>query len=182
MEKKLPKKAEKMNIYLCGFSFSGKTSAGYELSRLTKRKFIDTDKLIKKRLQISPEKLIISGREKLLRKEEKKIFEEICGLKNYVIAMGAGMLPSAKWLKKAQKNGICVFLDRDFSQIETQIKKNDGGRPLLRGKTFKQRRLKAEKLYSKRVKYYSRAKIRIRFKRFHALAVAVKIKRALNEI
>lgn len=147
-----------------------------------KKRFIDTDSLIEKKLKISPEILILTGKEKLLRKEEKKIFEYICKVKKSVVAMAAGMLPSLKWLKKIEKNGVCVFLDRDFSQIENELKKGDRGRPLLRGKTFRQRMIKARKLYYKRVKYYSMAKIRIKFKKINARNIAMKIKRAVNEI
>ena len=35
-----------MNIILCGFMGSGKTTIGHELARMTGRKFVDTDNMV----------------------------------------------------------------------------------------------------------------------------------------
>ena len=38
-----------MNIALCGFMGAGKTSVGRELSKITGRRFVDTDELAEKK-------------------------------------------------------------------------------------------------------------------------------------
>ncbi|NLI09618.1 MAG: hypothetical protein GX447_02530 [Elusimicrobia bacterium] len=181
MEKKIKKNIKsRLNIWLCGFSFSGKSSAGKILARLTGKRFIDTDTLVRKKTGFSPANLIKENKEKLLRKTEKKILKELSDKKGLIVSLGGGISP--KDLPAQKYGGICVFLNRSFKEIEKELLLSDNSRPLLSGKTFKERKNKAKKLYLKRIKYYLKADLKINFKNLKPYGLAVKIKKALNEI
>jgi len=182
VEKNLRKKFKKISIHLCGFSFSGKTTAGREFAKLTRRRFIDSDSFIEKKLKTSPKELILSGKEEILRKQESKLLKKLLKEKNLVVAWGAGVFPPEKKTRASVKGGLWVFLKREFSQIEKELKSKDGGRPLLSAKTYRERKKKARKLYLKRLKYYSKAALTLKFKKAKPKALALKLKKAINEL
>lgn len=156
------------NIYLCGFSFSGKTTTGKILARLMKKKFIDTDAVIAGRRKSSACEVLSRIGEKKFRKMEKAFIKKLARRKNLVVALGGGILPGPRLLK----SGICIFLNRSFPLIVRCLSASSCGRPMLYARTFKNRKKIALRLFKKRLKYYKKAQLEIKFSKKNQKEVA----------
>lgn len=165
------------NIYLCGFSLSGKSQIGKMLAKKLKRRFIDTDLEIA-RTKKNPWMMISHMGEKKFREEEKKLLDKIAKRKKLVVAFGGGILPNRKILD----SGICIFLNRKFSNILYELSKSSHNRPLLESKQAQERKARAIKLFKKRLKYYKKSHIEIRFSDIEKENITNQIKERLDEI
>ena len=117
------------SIVLIGISGSGKSTIGRELARATKKEFIDTDKEIEKRYDLSIEDLFKKGQaEKFRTLEERYLIEKLTDTQNSVIAVGAGGLSSVKVQEVLIGFKFTVFLDLETSIALERVK---GKRPLL---------------------------------------------------
>lgn len=160
--------SELKNIYLCGFSFSGKTTTGKILARLMKKKFIDTDAVIAGKRKNSAGELLSRIGEKKFRKMEKALIEKLVRRKNLVVALGGGILPNPGLLS----SGICIFLNRSFPLIASCLSASSCGRPMLYGRTYEDRKKMALRLFKKRLKYYKKAQLEIKFSKKNQSEVA----------
>ncbi|MCX8094261.1 MAG: shikimate kinase [Candidatus Goldbacteria bacterium] len=140
------------NIVLIGFMGSGKTVIARQLSKILKRKIIDTDKIIEKRQKKKIKEIFKLYGEKFFRKVETDAVKYAGMQKNKIIATGGGVVIKPQNIKILKKNGIIVYLKNTF---ETSCKrlKNKKDRPLFKINNLKETRL----LFNKRLKLYKRA-------------------------
>ena len=140
-----------MNIILVGFMGSGKTTLARMLSKKHGFRFVDTDKLIEKRECMSISDIFKLKGEGYFREVERCVIdEELRFCDNCAIATGGGMPCFFDNMEKLKMLGWVIFLKAPFDVIIERIK-DSSKRPLF--KDVK----KAEELYLKRVKCYSRA-------------------------
>lgn len=136
-----------MNIILCGFMGSGKTTVGRELAKIMGRKFVDTDELIEKKQGISIKSIFAVHGEDYFRELEWECCKEISQLKNCIVSTGGGALTFERNAEALKTGGKIVFLDADFDVICHRIG-NSKNRPLFRDKE------KARALYNERKSKY----------------------------
>ena len=140
-----------MNIILCGFMGSGKTTVGTELAKIMGRKFIDTDEMIERQQGVAIKAIFTVHGEDYFRDLEHKCCCDIEKKKNCVVSTGGGALTFQRNVDALKKSGKVVFLDADFDVICQRIG-NSKTRPLF------QDRDKAFELYNqRREKYLSAA-------------------------
>lgn len=136
-----------MNIILCGFMGSGKTTVGMELAKIMGRKFIDTDEMIEREQGIAIKAIFTVHGEDYFRDLEFKCCKSISDMKNCVVSTGGGALTFQRNVDALKQNGRIVFLDADFDVICERIG-NSKTRPLF------QDREKAKSLYDERKSKY----------------------------
>lgn len=136
-----------MNIILCGFMGSGKTTVGLELAKIMGRKFIDTDEMIEREQGIAIKAIFTVHGEDYFRDLEHECCKGISDMKNCVVSTGGGALTFQRNVDALKQNGRIVFLDADFDVICQRIG-NSKTRPLF------QDREKAKCLYDERKSKY----------------------------
>jgi len=136
-----------MNIVLCGFMGSGKTTVGHELAKIMGRKFVDTDDLIEKQQGVAIKAIFTVHGEDYFRDLEWECCKRISDLKNCVVSTGGGALTFERNVEALKRGGKIVFLDADFDVICQRIG-NSKNRPLF------QDREKAKALYDERKSKY----------------------------
>ena len=140
-----------MNIILCGFMGSGKTTVGLELAKIMGRKFIDIDEMIEREDGIAIKAIFTVHGEDYFRDLEHECCKKISQFKNCVVSTGGGALTFERNVTALKQGGKIVFLDSDFDVICQRIG-DSKSRPLF------QDREKAKALYlERRPKYLSAA-------------------------
>ena len=108
---------EKQNIVLIGMPSCGKTTVGKELSKLTNKKFIDTDELISERAGMPTHQIISDLSEEFFRKLECEIIAEVSLENNAIISTGGGAILNYENIRRLKHNGVIVFLDRNIEEL-----------------------------------------------------------------
>ncbi len=132
-----------MNIVLCGFMGSGKTVVGKELSKITGRKFVDTDEYIEEKQGIAIKAIFATKGEDYFRELEYEACKEMAKMNNLVVSTGGGAMTFERNALALKENGKIVFLDSSFQVICDRIG-NNTTRPLFQDK------IKAKALFDER--------------------------------
>ncbi len=126
-----------MNIVLIGYRCTGKTTIGKHIAERLKRKFVDTDAMIEKRLNSSITRVVKSLGWAEFRKIEKDVVSEVSKLRNVIIATGGGVVLDPENVLSLKRHGILFWLKVDPDEIKRRMKKDidlDNIRPPLNDK------------------------------------------------
>lgn len=138
------------NFIFIGLMGAGKTTLGRQLAEHYQRPFYDSDQVLCERTGVSIPTIFEMEGEKGFRNRESSIIQELCDLKNIVLATGGGIVLREQNRACLQKNGLVIYL---HAQPETLFErtKNDKNRPLLQVKDplerFKQLYAARDSLY-----------------------------------
>ncbi|MDD3335432.1 MAG: shikimate kinase [Eubacteriales bacterium] len=138
------------NIVLIGMPGSGKSTLGVLLAKAMGRDFVDTDVLIQvkngSRLQALLNRFGVDG---FLKLEEQAVLE--LDVENTVIATGGSVVYSAAAMEHLRQNGIIVYLELPYEEIERRIRNlSTRGVALREGQTLRG-------LYDERIPLYQSA-------------------------
>lgn len=121
------------NVILIGFMGCGKSTVGKRLSYALRKPFLDTDKMIEKKAQMTISELFEKKGEACFRDMETACIRELMGENGtYVIAAGGGMALREENRKLLRRLGKVIYLRAAPDTIYERLKK-DNTRPLLRG-------------------------------------------------
>ena len=112
---------KKTNIFLTGFSGTGKSTVGRHLAKMLGWTFVDTDMCIEKEKDTSISNIFEELGEKEFRKIESAIIEKVCSSQYQVVATGGGLVISEKNRKLMGQNGIIVCLEARFNTLLTRL-------------------------------------------------------------
>ena len=137
------------NIVLIGMMGSGKTSLGFAISHSASMPFVDTDTLIKQKLNMAIPHIFEQYGESYFRSQETEIAHIAAAYSNTVIATGGGMVTRPENMAALGENGFVVYLRCTANQLYERTA-GDENRPLL-GELEGLERLLAERatLYEK---------------------------------
>ncbi|MEC7838351.1 MAG: shikimate kinase [Chloroflexota bacterium] len=142
----------KANLFLIGFSGSGKSSVGKQLAIRLDYNFIDTDRIIEENTgQTIDETLRFKG-EKEFRKIETRVLSEIDYSKKNIIATGGGIPTIDKNIKIMQNEGSIIWLKASINSIFSRLFKSKEIRPLL-GSNVKKENI--NNLFNSRLNVYN---------------------------
>lgn len=139
------------NIFFVGLMGAGKTTIGRLLAKQLGREFYDSDVEIERKTGVKIPLIFELEGEAGFRKRETTAIEELCQLKNIVLATGGGavLLPENRALLK--NNGTVIYLRAKVNDLY-QRTRHDRSRPLLQGGNARQ---KLERLYHERDPIYT---------------------------
>lgn len=120
---------DKYNIVLIGMPMSGKTTLGLMLSEAFNKEFVDIDKEIVIRENMSINEIFESKGEDYFRKVEQELYSEYAKKNSVIISCGGGIIKNIESIDKLRENGMIVFIDR---KIEKMVMNNH--RPLVKSK------------------------------------------------
>ena len=143
------------NVYLIGFSGSGKSAIGRRLARRMRRQHVDMDDEIAARAGSPIPEIFRREGEPGFRSREKELLEELSGRKRLIVSTGGGV-PLAPGNRAAMaKSGVIVCLEAKPDFLYGRLKRHLGDeskgqvRPLLEGDDPK-KRIEALKEYRQR--------------------------------
>ncbi|MCH7689869.1 MAG: shikimate kinase [candidate division Zixibacteria bacterium] len=179
----------KSNIFLIGFSGSGKSTVGKLLAKKLNCSFVDIDKHIESKSRKTILNIFKTDGEKAFRKLEsaaiKNLFAETAKAKPKVIALGGGAFENRATRQLISENGISVWLRCSISELYERLRKHSD-RPKLTDKknTLSARRPKEtiQKLLLERKDNYARADLRVTSSGKTANRVALEIISKLRKI
>lgn len=121
------------NYVLIGYMGAGKTTVGKALAKQTGKKFIDTDSLIVKQMDLSINDIFAKYGEVYFRDLETKLLENLCeSVHDCVISCGGGLPIREENRTYLKRLGKVVYLNVNELDIIKRLK-NDTTRPLLQG-------------------------------------------------
>lgn len=118
------------NIIIIGMPGSGKTTVGRHLSKLTGKKWIDTDKLLQDRLGCRIQTFFETHGEAAFREAEQSVLLYLLTLSNCVISTGGGIVCQPVNHSLLRSIGKVVFIDVPLDSLWSRLQ-GDSKRPLL---------------------------------------------------
>ena len=131
---------------------SGKTTFGKKLSIKLNYEFVDTDKYIEKKEEMTISEIFEKFGESYFRDLEKNTISEISVKSGFIVSTGGGIIKNEENIKMLKKNGIIVYLKATPEQIYRNIGE-DKNRPLLQNCDKME---KIKELLSERTPYYEK--------------------------
>lgn len=119
-----------MNIFLCGFMGSGKSTIGKSLASDLEIDFIDLDDDIQNKNKMSINTIFKKFSETYFRELETKSLKDICKNDNQIVSLGGGTLLREENTKIIKSSGVLIYLDVNEDTVYSRLK-NDTSRPLL---------------------------------------------------
>ena len=118
------------NVFLVGPMGAGKSTVGRNLAKVLGRDFFDSDKEIEYRTGVSISWIFEMEGEAGFRLREKKVIEELTGLKDIVLATGGGAVLDEDNRRVLRSRGHVIYLSASVEQLMRRTAK-DKNRPLL---------------------------------------------------
>ncbi len=118
----------KKNIFITGFSGSGKTSVGKAAARRLGWLFVDTDDLVVEQAGKSIDEVFAEGGEPLFRKLERVCIARAASGERRVVSTGGGLPMDARNRLAMEQNGIIVCLEARPETIHARLEKQGAQR------------------------------------------------------
>lgn len=141
-------------IILIGFMGCGKSTVGKRLSYAFRKPFLDTDKIIEKKVNMTISELFQEKGEEYFRDMETVCIKELIKESGeYIIAAGGGLVLRSENRRLLKELGRVIYLRAKPDTIYERLKK-DSTRPLLQGDNPKE---KIRTMMSERAAVYEEA-------------------------
>lgn len=142
------------SIILIGYMGCGKSTIGKRLSYARRTPFLDTDKLIERRVNMTISELFEKEGEEYFRDLETACIKDLLKENGeYIIAVGGGLALREENRKLLKQLGTVVYLQAKWETIYERVKK-DTTRPLLQGANPQE---KIQSMMAKRAPIYQSA-------------------------
>ena len=146
-----------MNIVLCGFMATGKSSVGKRLAEILGLEFVDMDAAIEAEEGVTIPRIFAERGEPAFRELESRMVERLMNRTGLVISTGGGTVVNPLNLANLKSCGIVVALTADILTILQRAGSGED-RPLLQTEDREER---VRELLLKRAPYYAQADITI---------------------
>ena len=150
-----------MRIYLIGYSYSGKSTMGRQLSRRIGLDLFDTDKAIETKYHTTIPMFFDRYGEKAFRIIEQQILFSTGGMDNVVVATGGGTACSDDNIRFILEHGIAIHLQMSTDDIMERISRAHKSRPLMKDKSPEELRQYINTHLNSRLPFYSQAPITV---------------------
>ena len=126
--------APRRNIYLVGFSYTGKSTVARQISVNLHIDFADIDELVESRAGMTIPEIFAKEGESVFRELESEVLHEVAQWPNMVVATGGGIVQDPENRAVMQRTGAVVCLEAQPSTILARMVAEDSDateRPLL---------------------------------------------------
>ncbi len=126
--------APRRNIYLIGFSYTGKSSVARQISVNLHIDFADTDELIESRAGKTIPEIFATEGESVFRELESEVLREVSQWPNMIVATGGGIVLDPENRAIMQRTGAVISLEAQPSTILARMQADESDateRPLL---------------------------------------------------
>lgn len=118
------------NIILCGFMGCGKSTVGRIIARKSGRRFVDMDRYIEEKEQMTVSEIFAEYGEEGFREREHAACRALSAQSGLIIAAGGGALTFERNVEVFRGKDTVVLLDVPLETIRYRLR-NDTRRPLL---------------------------------------------------
>jgi len=118
------------NIVLIGFMGSGKSTVGKLLANKLGLRFVDTDRLVEKKVGKRIKEIFKNEGEEKFRAFESEVIEEVSKYENQVISCGGGAVLNPDNVSILKENGVLIYLKASAFILFERLHGTDT-RPLL---------------------------------------------------
>ncbi len=137
--------------------YSGKTTLGRQLAKLTGWDFVDLDTLFEQRYHTAIPLFFSRYGESAFRKLERLVLESTENMKRTIISTGGGTPCQGDNMDWILAHGTAVYLEMDADAVCRRIWRSKKNRPLLMGMTPEQQREYVKQQLSLRTPCYQKA-------------------------
>ncbi|MBP5327311.1 MAG: shikimate kinase [Bacteroidales bacterium] len=148
-------------IYLIGYSYSGKSTMGRQLSEKIGYSLFDTDRAIEEKYHTSIPMFFNRYGEKAFRIIERQILFSTADMDHVVVATGGGLPCNDENIDFIVKHGTAIHLTMSVDDIMERISKAHKGRPSMSGMSIEEKRAFICRQMEERLPYYTQAHIAI---------------------
>ena len=124
----------KSNIFVTGFSGSGKTTVGRVVARRLGWRFVDNDEEIVREAGMSIEAIFADMGESHFRELERQCLTVLCQGDQQVVSTGGGIVTDEANRRLMERNGVIVFLEARPETIYERLvqQRSEGDGPVVR--------------------------------------------------
>jgi shikimate kinase len=146
-----------MKVALIGMPAAGKTSQGKKLAQDLDYTFVDLDKFIEAKENMSIQEIFNKKGENYFREVERVYLHQVLKQDKIVLSTGGGTPCFFDNMNLLRKNCLCVFVNASLENIEQRILRNKTARPMFLNVPQKDLKETLENLYQSRIEYYWQA-------------------------
>ena len=125
----------KSRIFLIGFMGSGKSTLGSKLARKIGYNYVDMDHLIEETARMTIPGIFKELGEKVFRKWEHDILQELCLREKVVVSAGGGAPCHNNLIGIMNEHGSTVYIKLPPEALKDRLLKSKTERPLIKGKS-----------------------------------------------
>jgi len=119
-----------MNIFLMGFMGCGKSTIGKKLAKLIDYDFIDFDRLIEEKVQLSINDIFKQKGERYFRELETDVLNQL-NINNTVISLGGGTPCYNENIALINQKGLSIYLKMSKKVLAQRLVESKTKRPLI---------------------------------------------------
>ena len=148
-----------MQYYLVGYMYSGKSTFGRRLAEERGMAFLDLDHAFEERYHYTVPRFFSQFGEPAFRKLESQLLRSTADLDNIVIATGGGTPCHSGNMDFILANGTAIYLQMNVDDLVVRALRSHNPRPLMRGLTESDLRIKISTQLKEREVFYLRAHV-----------------------
>ena len=152
-------KQRKMNIYIVGYMYSGKSTYGRQLAAARDMDFIDLDQAFEARFHYTVRDFFSRFGEVAFRKLETQLLHSTALIDSTIIATGGGTPCHSGNMDFILQTGVAVYLRMTAEELTQRALRSRNPRPLMRGLDDEEVRQKIMHHLSEREPHYLRAQV-----------------------
>lgn len=113
------------HVFFIGFLGAGKSTLARNLGGMFNRRFVDTDRMVERKMRMSVTKIFETFGEKEFRTLETQALESLSRDKSLLVSCGGGVIETPANIEIMHRLGYCVYLDGDIDDSLRQIRRSD---------------------------------------------------------
>ena len=113
------------HVFFIGFLGAGKSTLARNLGGMFNRRFVDTDRMVERKMRMSVTKIFETLGEKEFRALETQALQSLSRDKSLLVSCGGGVIETPDNIEIMHRLGYCVYLDGDIDDSLRQIRRSD---------------------------------------------------------
>ena len=113
------------HIFFVGFLGAGKSTLARNLGSMFNRRYVDTDRLVERRMGMSVTAAFEAHGEQRFRTTETEVLENLAHERSLLVSCGGGIIETPRNIELMRSQGYTVYLDGDLDDSLRQIRRSD---------------------------------------------------------
>ena len=150
-----------MLIFLIGFMGCGKSYVARNLAPILEIDYVDLDKHIEEKEQLTVKEIFEQKGENYFRVKEKEFIEQLDPTENLIVSTGGGAPCFFNNMQLMNEKGLTIYLNRNKEKTIWRLLKGQYKRPLIANLSAEELEKFYDEKLSSRKQYYEQAKLHV---------------------